>query len=50
MGNVPSSRDPQTIAAEQGMLADFTRRLEVIREKHAPKERFIERLQRLKTR
>ncbi len=42
--------DLQTIAAEQGTLADFARRLEAIREKHARKGKFIERLKGLKTR
>ena len=42
--------DLQAIAAEQGTLDDFARRLEAIREKHARKTTFIERLNSLKTR
>ncbi len=42
--------DLQAIAAEQGTLADFARRVEALREKHARKEKFIERLKGLKTR
>jgi len=42
--------DLQAIAAEQGTLADFARRVEALRDKHARKERFIERLKGLKTR
>ncbi|PDT03663.1 hypothetical protein CO666_13930 [Rhizobium chutanense] len=36
--------DLKTIAEENGGKADFTRRLHSIRERHAQKERFIERL------
>ena len=42
--------DLQAISAEQGTLADFARRVETLREKHARKEKFIERLKGLKTR
>jgi hypothetical protein len=42
--------DLQAIAAEQGTLTDFARRLDAIREKHARKGRFIERLKELETR
>lgn len=42
--------DLQAIAAEQGTLADFTRRLDAIREEHARKGKFIERLNGLNTR
>ena len=41
--------DLQAISAEQGTLADFARRVEALREKHARKERFIERLKGLMT-
>ena len=36
--------DLRTIAGEQGASEDFARRLRTIRERHARKERFIERL------
>jgi hypothetical protein len=42
--------DLQTIAEEQEMLAEFIHHVEDIRERHARKGRFIERLTGLKTR
>jgi hypothetical protein len=36
--------DLRTLAEERGALPDFTRRLQAIRERHAGKQRFIERL------
>ena len=36
--------DLQAVADERGTMPDFTRRLLAIRERHARKERFIERL------
>jgi hypothetical protein len=39
--------DLKALAADQGMLADFARRLEAIRERHARKGKFIERLKAL---
>jgi uncharacterized Zn finger protein len=36
--------DLQTIAQERRTTEDFTRRLSAIRERHARKERFIQRL------
>lgn len=42
--------DLEAIAAEQGTLADFSRRLEDIRERHARKGKFIERLKGLAAR
>ena len=40
--------DLEAIAGEQGALADFTRRVEAIRERHARKGKLIERLKTLK--
>ena len=40
-------RDLKAIANERGGIRDFDRRLDAIREKHARKERFIERLRGL---
>ncbi len=42
--------DLQAIATEERTLADFARRLEAIRENHARKGKFIERLKGLETR
>lgn len=39
--------DLNEIAANEGMLADYARRLDAIRERHARKGKFIERLNRL---
>jgi hypothetical protein len=39
--------DLKALATDQGMLADFARRLEAIRERHARKGKFIERLKGL---
>ena len=39
--------DLKAIATEQGTAEDFARRLRIIRERHARKERFIERLVKL---
>jgi hypothetical protein len=39
--------DLKALATDQEMLADFTRRLEAIRERHARKGKFIERLKGL---
>ncbi|MGZ5912022.1 MAG: hypothetical protein ACXWLB_19250, partial [Reyranella sp.] len=39
--------DLKALAADQGMLADFARRLEAVRERHARKGKFIERLKGL---
>ncbi len=39
--------DLRVIASERGSEADFKRRLRAIRERHARKERFIERLEAL---
>jgi len=36
--------DLQAIAEEKGVTEDFVRRLQMVRERHARKERFIERL------
>jgi uncharacterized Zn finger protein len=37
-------RDMKALAEEQGAMADFSRRLGLVRERHARKERLIERL------
>ena len=39
--------DLKALATDQGTLADFSRRLEDIRERHVRKGRFIERLRGL---